>query len=119
MAQGDNVKNRSKLTMFLLAGAFGLFTFSGAIALTQAANPQSGEAEFKEYCAACHADGGNLINSAKTLSKADREKNGVNTVKDIIRIMRKPGEGMTMFDEKTLPEAEAANIAEYIIKTFK
>jgi cytochrome c6 len=41
------------------------------------------------------------------------------TAKDIIKTMRKPGEGMSMFDEKTLPEAEAGKIAEYIINTFK
>lgn len=84
-----------------------------------AAGPMRGEAEFKEHCASCHVDGGNLINPAKTLSKHDREKNGVKTVKDIIKIMRKPGTGMTTFDEKTLPDKEAGKIAEYIIRTFK
>jgi cytochrome c6 len=84
-----------------------------------AAGTMQGEAEFKEYCASCHVDGGNLVNPAKTLSKYDREKNGVKTVKDIIKIMRKPGTGMTTFDEKTLPDKEAGEIAEYIISTFK
>ena len=112
------MKNGNNLTTYVLAAAFGLFAFLTTAALTQAATLQNGEAEFKEYCAACHADGGNLINPAKTLSKTDREKNGITTAKDIIRIMRKPGEGMTMFDEKTLPETEAGKIAEYILTTF-
>ena len=33
--------------------------------------------------------------------------------------MRKPGPGMAAFDTKALPDKEAQEIAEYIIKTFK
>jgi cytochrome c6 len=115
---GDNVNNGNKIRMYLLAGASGLFAFASIGGMAQG-TPNIGEAGFKEYCVACHADGGNIINSAKTLSKKDREKNGVLTVKDIIKIMRQPGEGMSQFDEKTLPEAEAEKIAEYIISVFK
>jgi cytochrome c6 len=115
----DNMKIGNKRTTYLLAGAFGLFALSAVGGMAQAASSKIGEAEFKEHCAACHADGGNIIKPNKTLSKKDREKNGVKTTKDIIRIMRKPGEGMTVFDEKTLPGKEAKKIAEYIIKTFK
>jgi cytochrome c6 len=119
MVQGDNMKYGNMIAMYLLAGSFGLFALSIFTDNAQAANPQDGEVEFKEKCAACHANGGNLINSAKTLSKADREKNGIKTAKDIVKIMRNPGQGMTTFDESTLPEKEAGKIAEYIIKTFK
>ncbi len=80
---------------------------------------KSGEALFKENCAPCHANGGNIINPAFTLHKADREKHGVKTAKDIIGKMRNPGPGMTKFDEKTIPDKDAKEIAEYIIKTFK
>jgi cytochrome c6 len=113
------MKNGNKLTTYLLAGAFGLFAFSVSGGMAQAAGSKIGEAEFKEHCAACHADGGNIIKPNKTLSKKDREKNGVKTTKDIIRIMRKPGEGMTTFDKNILPDKEAKKIAEYIITTFK
>jgi cytochrome c6 len=113
------VKNGNKLTTYLLAGAFGLFAYSVSGGLAQAASSKNGEAEFKKHCAACHADGGNIIKPNKTLSKKDREKNGVKTTKDIIKIMRKPGEGMSTFDEKTLPETEAGKIGEYILKTFR
>ncbi len=109
------MNNGNKLTTYLLAGTLGLIVATGT---TQAATLQKGEVEFKEYCASCHADGGNIVNPAKTLSKKDREMNGVKTAKDIIKIIRSPGEGMSMFDEKTLPETEAGNIAEYILKTF-
>lgn len=113
------MKNGNKLTTYLLAGAFFLLALSATKGTAEAANPNNGEAEFKEHCAACHADGGNIIKPNKTLSKMDREKNGIKSTKEIIKIMRKPGEGMTTFDEKTLPEKEAKMISEYIISTFK
>jgi len=78
-----------------------------------------GETEFKEHCAACHAGGGNIIKADKTLSRKDREAHGIKTAKDIVRVMRKPGEGMTTFDKKTISDKEAMAIAKYIIKTFK
>jgi cytochrome c6 len=78
-----------------------------------------GEAGFKEYCAACHADGGNILKADKTLSSKDREKHGIKTAKDIVRLMRKPGEGMTTFDKNAIPDKEAKAIADYIVKTFK
>jgi cytochrome c6 len=33
--------------------------------------------------------------------------------------MRKPGPGMNTFDVKTIPDKDAKEIAEYIMKTFK
>lgn len=110
--------NGTGLTRYVSAAAVCSLVFSAGTAV-QAAGSSKGEAEFKKHCAACHADGGNNIKPDKTLSKKDREKNGVKTVKDIIKTMRNPGEGMTKFDEKTLPQKEAKMIAEYIIKTFK
>ncbi len=78
-----------------------------------------GKKEFQEHCAECHKDGGNMVNPTKTLSKKDREANGVKTAKDIIAKMRNPGPGMTKFDAKTISDKEAKAIADYIIKTFK
>ncbi len=78
-----------------------------------------GGAEFKEHCASCHPDGGNIVNPKKTLKKADLEANGIKSWKDIVKTMRKPGPGMTAFDEKAVPDKEAKAIAEYILKTFK
>jgi cytochrome c6 len=76
-------------------------------------------AEFKEHCAVCHPDGGNIVNPKKTLKKKDLQANGIKSAKDIIKNMRKPGPGMTAFDEKAIPATEAKAIAEYILKTFK
>jgi cytochrome c6 len=79
---------------------------------------KTGEALYKRYCASCHPDGGNIINPAKTLHQKDREANGVKNEKDIINSMRNPGPGMTKFDQKTVPDPDAKNIAQYILKTF-
>ncbi len=78
-----------------------------------------GKKEFEEHCAVCHKDGGNIVNPAKTLKKADREANGVKKWQDIVGKMRNPGPGMTKFDKKVVSDKEAKAIAEYIIKTFK
>ena len=83
------------------------------------ADIKTGEAEFKEHCAACHPDGGNVMNPQKTLSKKDLTANKIKTTADVINIMRNPGPGMTPFDKKTLPDGEAKAIAEYILKSFK
>ncbi|BCS52950.1 c-type cytochrome [Geobacter sp. SVR] len=78
-----------------------------------------GKKEFDKHCAVCHPNGGNTINSQKTLSKKAMKANGITSSKDIIAIMRKPGPGMTVFDQKTIPDKEAKVIADYILKTFK
>lgn len=113
------MKTGTKRTPYLLAGGFCLLAFSAHVPTAQAARKMPGEAGFKEHCAACHADGGNIIRADKTLSRKDREKNGIKTAKDIVNVMRKPGEGMTAFDRKTLSDKEAKAIADYIMKTFK
>jgi len=77
-----------------------------------------GEELFKQHCFPCHPDGGNVINPQKTLHKKDREANGVKTASDIVSKMRNPGPGMTKFDEQTIPDADAKEIAEYGLKTF-
>ena len=118
MALEVNLRIVNKMNTYLLTLTLGMFVFTAFTDMAQA-NSKIGEVEFKQYCAACHADGGNIINPAKTLSKMDREKNGIKTTKDIIQIMRRPGEGMSMFDEKTLPDAVANMISEYIITTYK
>ncbi len=84
----------------------------------KAFSAESGEALFKQHCAVCHVNGGNIVNPKKTLHKEDREANNVKTAADIIGKMRNPGPGMIKFDENTIPNQEAHEIAEYILKTF-
>jgi cytochrome c6 len=85
----------------------------------KAASKKPGEGKFNELCALCHPDGGNIITPKKTLHKKDREANNIKTEADIIQVMRKPGPGMTAFDEKAVPDKEAKEIAKYILMTFK
>lgn len=91
----------------------------GAIAFAEKASKDTGEAEFKEHCAICHPDGGNVVNPKKTLHKADREANNIRSEADIAKLIRKPGPGMTTFDEKTISDKQAREVAKYIFKTFK
>jgi cytochrome c6 len=94
-----------------------LVLFLGAGSRVQA-DGKSGGSLFKEHCSVCHPDGGNIINPKKPLHKKALEANNIKTKDDIVRLMRKPGPGMTTFDVKTIPDKEAREIAEYIIKTF-
>lgn len=109
---GKVTKNGAILMTGIITGA----VLSGP---TVYAAGMSGEAGFKEYCVACHADGGNVIKADKTLSRKDREKNGIKKARDIVKLMRSPGVGMTAFDRKTISDKDAKAIAEYVIKTFK
>jgi cytochrome c6 len=93
---------------------FGLALFAEG-----ASTGKSGGELFKENCAVCHPNGGNIINPQKPLQKKEREANGVKNAKDIVGKMRNPGPGMTKFDEKMISDSDAKKIAEYILKTFK
>jgi cytochrome c6 len=102
---------------FVVAAAICLFALNNSASADE--KIKSGEDLFKQHCAVCHPNGGNIVNPKKTLKKSDREANNVKTVDDIIRIMRNPGPGMTKFDGTTISDAEARKIAQYILKTFK
>jgi cytochrome c6 len=60
-----------------------------------------------------------MMNPQKTLHKKDLDAHNVKTAGDIIKLMRKPGPGMTPFDANTVPDKEAKEIADYIFETFK
>jgi cytochrome c6 len=100
-----------------IASAFGVLALTALATSSYAAT--KGADLFKEKCASCHPDGGNIVNAQKTLKKKELAKNKLNGVADIVKYMRKPGPGMPAFDDKALPEKDAKAIAEYIIKTFK
>lgn len=92
------------------------------LALTLAASTSfaaSGEELFKQHCAVCHPDGGNIIKPGNTLHKKDLAKEGIKDWKAIVKTIRNPGAGMTKFDMKTVSDKDAKAIAEYILKTFK
>jgi len=83
-----------------------------------AGGAKSGEALFKQQCAACHPDGGNTMQPKKTLHKADMQANNITKPEDIVKIMRNPGQGMPKFDATTVSDQDATAIAEYILKTY-
>jgi len=94
----------------------------GTVILATAASTAiaaSGEALFKQHCAVCHPDGGNIVNQARTLHKKVLNENGIKDWKGVVKNMRKPGPGMTAFDAKTISDKDAKAIAEYVLKTFK
>jgi cytochrome c6 len=83
------------------------------------AEEKKGGAIFKEKCAMCHPDGGNIMKADKTLKKADLAKNKIKSDADLVKYLRNPGPGMTKFDAKALPDKDAKEVAEYVLKTFK
>lgn len=108
-----------KKVLFVSAVLVALMVF-GTVAFGDKDNGgKSGEALFKQNCAVCHPDGGNIINPQKTLHKKDRDANNIKSAADIIKTMRNPGPGMTLFDAKTISDKDAGEIAEYILKSYK
>lgn len=67
---------------------------------------------FKAKCATCHPDGGNIMNPKATLK-------GLKDTKAITKKIRAGGGGMSAFDAKSISDADAKAVAEYIVKTFK
>jgi cytochrome c6 len=84
----------------------------------EAAKVVDGKAVFDEYCASCHKGGGNVVNPVKTLSRSDREANGIKSPGDIVKIIRNPGPGMPAFDQGAISDDEAKALAEYVLSTF-
>ncbi len=109
-----------KTFIFLSVLAIAVLVFGMGCTPKEQAKEQGkrGESLFKQHCSVCHPDGGNNVNPQKTLHKKDRETNGVKTAADIVNKMRNPGPGMTKFDEKTVPDKDAKEIAEYVLATF-
>jgi cytochrome c6 len=82
-------------------------------------DPARGEELFNKYCVGCHPKGGNVIKPEKTLSRESLKEYGVVNEVDIVKLMRNPGPGMSKFDEKTIPDEDATQVAAYILQTFK
>jgi cytochrome c6 len=109
--------------MKTLLTAVGVLAVASCLALSgfaaEAKKGTSGEELFKQHCAMCHPDGGNIVNAQKTLHAKSLKANNIAKPEDIVKVMRKPGPGMTTFDAKTIPDKDAMEIARYILKTFK
>ena len=80
---------------------------------------RDGEALFRQYCAPCHPDGGNVSDPQRTLHGSVLRSRHIRTPEDIILIMRNPLSRMIRFDVTTLSDRDARAIADYILTTFK
>lgn len=74
---------------------------------------------FLRHCSGCHPEGGNSKYPPKSLDRFTLAANGIRTADDIVAVMRHPGQGMTRFDRRTIGDADARKIADYILATFR
>lgn len=91
-----------------VAASFFVFT-SNAMAADIAAGAQI----FAQNCAACHLNGGNVVNGAKTLKKADLEKYGMYSTENIASQVKKGKMAMPSFLGR-LNETQIENVAAYV-----
>jgi cytochrome c6 len=80
---------------------------------------RDGEALFKQYCASCHPNGGNVSDPKRALYGSILKSRHIATPEDIVRIMRNPKSRMIRLDPSTLSDKDARVIADYVLKTFK
>ena len=97
-----------KKTTLLTIAALSITAFAGSALAAE----NNAEALYKEKCAMCHPDGGNVMKPKETLK-------GLKDTKKIVKKIRKGGGGMTAFDKTAISDADAKALAEYIVKTFK
>ena len=95
-------------------------TVAPAGAVSTAQEPaRDGEALFRQYCSACHPNGGNVSDPERSLYGSVLKGKHITTAEDIVRIMRNPLSRMIRFDPSTLSDRDARAIAEYVLKTFR
>jgi len=78
-----------------------------------------GEELFKQYCAPCHPDGGNVSDHERTLRGSALRSHHIIKPRDIVLIMRTPISRMISFDAATIPDSDATAIADYVLYSFK
>jgi cytochrome c6 len=69
---------------------------------------------FTANCAACHAGGKNVVNGAKTLQKADLEKNAMTDIKAITAQVIKGKNAMPAFLGR-LSDQDIEDVATYVL----
>ena len=82
------------------------------------AGSKTGEELFKQFCATCHPDGGNVSDPQRNLRRLTLQDHHITRPEDVIRIMRHPIARMITFDQSTLSEQDARAIAEYVLTAF-
>ncbi len=99
---------RKIISVLLLGVAIFTFSFSNpALAVSK------GEAIFKSNCAQCHVNGGNIVNRAKTLKKADLEKNNMDSAAIITQITK--GKGAMPAFGRRLKKDQIEAVAAYVL----
>jgi len=78
-----------------------------------------GEELFKQYCAACHPDGGNASDPERTLRGSALRYHHITKPEDIMHIMRSPVSRMISFDTATISDKDARAIADYVLHAFR
>lgn len=73
----------------------------------------AGSQIFAQNCAACHINGGNVVNGAKTLKKADLEKYEMYSVDKIVTQVTKGKMAMPAFLGR-LNETQIQDVAAYV-----
>lgn len=104
-------ENALKKLLSWIIAAIAIFSF----ALSTPALAGDGASIFSANCAACHAGGKNLVNPTKTLSKADLDKYGMNSVEAIVAQVTKGKAAMPSFLGK-LNETQIKDVAAYVVE---
>ena len=97
---------------FFLLSIFLLFFISFPSHL-HALNSNKGENIFKNHCAGCHINGGNIIRRSKNLKISSLRRNGIDSPQAIAEIARK-GIGIMDGYEKQLGENKDQIVAKWI-----
>lgn len=100
------------ISVLLLGIAIFTFAFSSPALAADAAN---GSQVFSKNCASCHAGGKNLVNAAKSLSKADLEEYNIYSEAAIIAQVTNGKNAMPAFKD-SLSADEIANVAAYVME---
>jgi len=79
-----------------------------------AADLTNGAQVFSTNCAACHAGGGNLVNTVKTLKKEDLEKYGMASLDAIKTQVNNGKAGMPAFKGR-LTDEQIDDVANYVL----
>jgi cytochrome c6 len=97
----------------VLAALVAILTF-WITAPAQAADEVRGKQVFDTNCAACHIGGGNVVNGAKTLKKADLEQYGMASVEAITTQVKNGKAAMPSFLGR-LTEEDIEDVATYVL----
>ncbi|NJM94953.1 MAG: c-type cytochrome [Acaryochloridaceae cyanobacterium CSU_5_19] len=73
-----------------------------------------GAGVFNANCAACHANGGNVVNPAKTIKQKDLDANGKNTLAAVVAQVTNGNGAMPAFGA-SLSSADIESVAQYVL----